>query len=234
MESVGSSKNLLASLAAALDLAIDQAKFRIAVDSKENSFVELRAITQFHVPPELYDWFFNSRAGYRARFWISPEDGTSFNEEIAQALAGVLSRRLPTTVPVRCIEVELQGASRVETDVGARTIPRDVLLRSLTPGASKIWIGERLYGGEAGTITDIGFATLSEAARSPAKLCIPRWAEAAHPTTKEKGEGLRAPFPSPENSWLDLKGGFLNAEGMPGQIKPQDERAKHIHLYGWT
>lgn len=102
------------------------------------------------------------------------------------------------------------------------------------PEASKIWIGERLYSGDGCPITDIGFATLSDAAQSPAKLWVPKWAKAIHPKTGERGEGLRAPFPWPENSWLDLKGGFLNAEGSPMQIKPQDKRADHIHKYGWT
>jgi hypothetical protein len=75
---------------------------------------------------------------------------------------------------------------------------------------------------------------LSDAERSRPKLRVPRWAEAANPRTREKGEGLRAPIPDREQSWLDLKGGFVDAEGNPGQIKPLDERARHIHERGWT
>jgi hypothetical protein len=108
------------------------------------------------------------------------------------------------------------------------------IARSLAPDASKIWICERLYCLDGGSITDIGFAALADAERSLAKLGIPKWTEAINPKTRQKGEGLRAPFPGAEYSWLDLKGGFLDAEGNPGQIKPQDKRAEQIHNCGWT
>jgi hypothetical protein len=151
-----------------------------------------------------------------------------------EALAKVLGCRVPTTLTARKIEVTSNGGMREERDIGSMKITRDELIGSLTPDASKIWICERLYSPDGGSIIDIGLATLLEAAQSSAKLCVPRWAEAINPETGEKGEGLRAPFPCPEKSWLDLKGGFLKADGTPGQIKPQDERADHIHEYGWT
>jgi hypothetical protein len=42
----------------------------------------------------------------------------------------------------------------------------------------------------------------SGAARSPADLNTPKWAETK---TNEKAEGLGAPLPDAEYSWLDLK-----------------------------
>ncbi len=234
LDTCGSPDELVASLEDDLDRALDQDDVRTAVDSKDNAFIERRAIVQFQVSPELYDWFFNARTGYRARFWIGPEVGIAFNKQIAQVLGEVSDRRLPATVPVRKIEVNIESCSRQETDVGAMEIPRDELLASLAPDASKIWIGERLYSREGGAVTEIGFATLLDAEQSPAKLCVPRWAETINPKSGEKGEGLRAPYPTPENSWLDLKGGFLDTEGKPGQIKPQDQRANQIHECGWT
>jgi hypothetical protein len=234
LESPWSPQDLLGSLVEALNGAADRGELRITVDSKRNAFTELRAIVQFQVTPELYDWFFNARTGYRAQFWIDPKVGLAFNRQIVEELTEALSRQVSAKVRARRIEVTSEHETRQEEDTGMIEITRDELLRSLAPDASKIWMGERLYSRDGGPIRDIGFATLSDAAQNPASLCVPRWAEATNPKTGEKGEGLRAPFPCPENSWLDLKGGFLDAEGNPTQIKPQDERANHIHEYGWT
>jgi hypothetical protein len=170
--------------------------------------------------PELYDWFFNARTGYRAQFWIDPETGAAFNSSIVDALREVLRLRLPAAViTVRCIEVIISGFSREDRDVGAMEVTRDELAKSLSPAISKICIGERLYSVRGEPVAEIGKAVLLEAARSPAKLDVPRWAEARHPKG-EKGEGLRAPFPDLEDSWLDLKGGFLDGEGKTSQFHP--------------
>jgi hypothetical protein len=184
--------------------------------------------------PALYDWFFNARTGYRSRFWTEPNVGLAFNKRIVESMMQVLTRWLPATVIARRIEVIVENGSRQERDAGTIGIDRNEIVRSLAPDASKIWICERLYASNGGSITEIGYAVLSDAERSRPKLRVPRWAEAAHPRTREKGEGLRAPIPDREQSWLDLKGGFVDAEGNPGQIKPLDERARHIHERGWT
>ena len=234
LESCGPPEDLLASLEDALDQAIDGGGLRTAVDSKNNAFIERRTIMQFRLSPHLYDWYFNARTGYRAQYWIGPEAGTAFNKQIAKVLAEVLTHHLPTTVTVRKIDVNVEGDSREENDVGAMEISRDEFLASLAPDASKIWIGERLYSPEGGKVTQIGVATLLDAARSEAKLCVPRWADAINPKSGCKGEGLRAPCPDHQYSWLDLKGGFLDFDGNPGQIKPQDQWAKEIYECGWT
>lgn len=105
LESAGSSDDLVGSLAEALSGAADRGELRIAVDSIRNTFTERRAIVQFRVAPELYDWFFNARTGYRARFWIDPKVGLAFNIQIVETLAAVLSRGEPTTVIARQVEV---------------------------------------------------------------------------------------------------------------------------------
>jgi hypothetical protein len=114
--------------------------------------------------------------------------------------------------------------------MGVITISREEIASSLSPEVSKIWIAEQRYDGPQ--IVPIGFAVLSAAKRYDPKLCVPRWA--ANPATEVTGEGLRAPFPGVDESWLDLKGGFLDAEGKVSQIKSQDERARKIHRCGWT
>lgn len=226
LESANPPEALVAALCEALGSASVPETMRLAVDSKKNKFEELRSIIQFRVVPELYDWFFNARTGYRAQFWIDPETGMHFNEALIGAAVGVLRDKLPDNLRVRRIEV--QDNPRSEWDAGATNISRDRFLASLVPAASKIWIGERLYDAAGGPVELIGEETLRAADESEAKLSVPRWAAAG------KREGLYAPHPAADCSWLDLKGGFLSADGTPQQLKPQEKRARDIHETGWT
>lgn len=217
-------------LAAALDDAIRSGDVRFAIDSRENKFIECRSIVQFAVPVEIYDCFFNARGGYRGKFHIAPDVGTSFNRLIIEAIRPILSTALPESFDVRKIEVLIDNGCRVERDVGSVQIQRDAFLSSLEPNVSKIWICERLYPREDGAVKDIGLAVLTVAERDQPKLGVPRWAK----TKAAHGEGVRAPLPERENAWLDLKGGFSAKNGEAGQIKPQDKRARQIHETGWT
>lgn len=233
LDSSGSPEDLIQHLAASLAAACISGTLRVAVDSKDNTFVACRTIIQFRVQPGLYDWFFNARTGYRAQFWIAPDHGMIFNERVISSLKGVLSECLPGIVTARRIKV-ITTESREEIDCGVSAIPRGELLGSLAPVASKIWICERLYDPEGGPVRNIGFAVLSEAEQSPAKLNVPRWTDAICPGGMQSSEGLRAPWPTDEYSWLDLKGAFLAIDGPAYQLKPQNERADQIHSCGWT
>jgi hypothetical protein len=233
LEFSGSPQRLVEALVDAL-AAVGDDGLRFGIDSEENKFNDWRPIVQFRVAPDLYDWFFNGRTGYRAQFWIAPECGIDFNRRLTAALTSVLARRLPASILARKIEVTTYGASRHEYDVGQMTLTSREFLDSLAPDMSKVWLGERLITGVEGRLTDIGFATLSSAAQSSAKLCVPRWATARNPKTGELGEGLRAPLPCSAKSWLDLKGGFLTADSTPLQIKSPAERAREINELGWT
>ena len=232
LEAAGSSEELVAELAQSLSRKVCLGQVRLAVDSMNNAFSQRRAIVQFYVTPQLYDWFFNARSGYRAQYWVSHAAGMEFNSRVVSKLANVLLGGLPSKVTARRIVVNVEGNSRHEKDTGTMEIKRSELRRSLAPDVSKIWIGERLYGD--GGVTDIGIALLADAARSPAKLRVPRWEEAIHPKSGEKGEGLRAPYPAADSSWLDLKGGFLEAKSSPQQLKSPRRRAEDIHACGWT
>jgi hypothetical protein len=222
-------------LSKALEKALDCDMMRIGVDSVGNEFDECRITIQFKVEVELYDWCFNGRTGYRAQFWISPDTGMAFNTELVRAFGGLLDRRLPEHVEARRIEATFTGGvSREEEDVGGMPTTRDFVHHSLEPNPSKLWICERLIRRDPGKLCDIGFPTLSDAAKRGPKLCVPRWASAINSKTGEPGEGLRAPYPSPEHAWLDLKGGFVRRDGTVWQIKDQAERARALHNSGWT
>ena len=224
LESAGSPDDLTKVLKDALREARACGNIRYAVDSKDKCFTENRSIVQFRIAPDLYDRFFNARTGYRAQFWIDPETGQAFNDELVEAFTAVLREGLPDPVVVRKIEVTPGSDPRDEKDAGSMAIPRDDFLASLQPHASKIWICERLYapgGAVNGGIQQIAAGELIRAL----DLDIPRWAGT---------EGCRAPCPLEDNSWLDVKGGFRGADGGTGQIKPQDRRAKQLHETGWT
>jgi hypothetical protein len=221
-------------LAAALDDAIRNDNVRFATDSKANKLVECRSILQYRVPVDLYDWFFNGYTGYRGQYFVDEGVGTALNRQIIERIADVLRHTLPVFIPVRVIELLPQSGSREEVDVGERVVTRDSFLLSLSPDVSKIWMCERLYSGGPGPVTEqIGIATLIEAGRSRAKLRVPKWNK-RNPDTGEVAEGLRAPSPLPEHSWLDVKGGFLDPNGKLTQVKPQDTRARQLNEYGWT
>jgi hypothetical protein len=233
LEHAGSPQLLLRALSQALEKAIERNTWRIAWNVREGAFVEVRAIVQFQVMPQTYDWFFNARTGYRSRFWIGPTLGCDFNRQVAESLRQVLLLdRLNQNLEARRIVVIYDRASRHEIDLGSVSMCRDELVGSMDPEVSKIWISEWLYSADRQP-DPIGFAVLS-AAQQSAKLGVPKWADAINPSTGDKGEGLRAPYPTQDYSWLDLKGGFLNPSGDPSHINAPDKRASNIHERGWT
>lgn len=228
LEHAGSPHALAEVLARELRKAMECREVRFATDSKRNEFKEWRAIVQFRVKPENYDWFFNARTGYRAQFYRSPAKGIDFNKIVVGSLSKVLSQCLPEAVRARQVDVNPSAP----IDMGTITVTRDVIINSLAPTVAKIWIVEQRYDDEKPC--NVGLVVLSDAARYLPKLSVPLWAKAKNSTTGEIGEGLRALFPSTDMSWLDLKGGFLDAEGNYSQIKPQEKRARQLHSFGWT
>jgi len=103
-----------------------------------------RAIFQFRVPSELYDYFFNSRSGYRAQYWIAPEQGQVANAECLQATWPAMLTTLPDRFEAREIKTENHWTGRKEIDVGGREVLRSFFGESFTHPAAKIWICERL------------------------------------------------------------------------------------------
>ena len=233
LASFGTPAQLIQKLEDALSSADEAGELRIGIDSKDNRFAECRSIVQFRVYPELYDWFFNGRTGYRSRFRIAPELGLHFNGQLMEHLRRALTKRLPLQVFAHRIEVHSERNHRSETGSGILQISRDSYLRSLEPETSKAWICERLIRENGGLSTDIGFAVLSAAERTTAKLDVPRWANATNPVTGAPGEGLRAPYPDAEEAWIDVKGGFVRGQSVQ-QIKQPWARALSIHRRGWT
>jgi len=176
---------------------------RFATDKRD----DWRAVVQFPVLPQLYDLFFNARTGYRAQYWISPENGESKN---AHCIARIKRHLwgLPDHFDAREIVYE---RGMPEQDVGSRSVSRDFFQQSFDNQSAKIWICERHIRGVEGFHTD----TPIEGA---GRLGVKRWA-------------AQAPLPPPHyGTWLDLKGGYLTGD----QGKNRWLRARAIHYTGYT
>jgi hypothetical protein len=233
LEAAGPPEALVEVLRHALDRAIERGEIRIGLDSVRNEFVECRVTVQIPVEVSFYDCFLNSRMGYRAQFWISPDAGMAFNAELARACRDLLALRLPARVRTRRILARFLNDDREEEDVGEITTPLSLIHHSLEPDAAKIWICERLMKGKIGQSDQIWMSIFPYAEQDP-KLSIPRWAFAKNPKNGMIGQGLWAPAPHADNSWLDLKGAFVRKDGTASQIKSQVERARALHELGWT
>lgn len=231
LEMAASSDHLVLALAEAAAHAAERGGLRLAMDSRKNEFTECRSIIQFPIHRDVFDWFYNARSGYRAQYWIGADEGTEFNTAIIRAILSSIGSHLGDLLTVRKIEL-LPGQGRQECDLGELKLTKERFLRSLDPAISKIWMCERRYSNYGKQPEHIGDFELAVAERGP-KLHVPRW-DRPNPDFGTPGEGLRAPYPTEENSWLDLKGGFLAADGTLGQEKRSKVRGQQLHEFGWT
>jgi hypothetical protein len=208
LESAPAFEIIVSQLRAALADALAHKHFRCGIDSYRG---HQRAIFQFWVPSELYDYFFNSRAGYRAQYWIAPEHGQTANAERLCAAWQAMLSTLPDDFEARKIETTNDWDGRKDVDVGSRQVLRSFFEASFNHAAAKIWICERLILGHAGPLQAIPI-------HDGPRLLVQRW-----PTA-------RAPCPWAESTWLDLKGGFVSGE------QPKDPwiRAKDINKLGYS
>ena len=207
----------------ALDNALSEAllrDLRIGFDGIDNNLASPRITIQFPVSSCLYDWFFNSRTGYRAQYWISADTGHKFNVSILSRLRATIERQLRSSnVDGREIWVVQHNDHRKDVDKGPRTESKSTVLQSLSPGLAKIWICERLIQNNGEPPRQMPFGSMDP------KLQIARW----------RGSGLFAPFPEEGSAWLDVKGGYVSANGQVSQPNKSPEfRSQSINTTGWT
>jgi hypothetical protein len=188
-------------IVAALNVAVLGGSVHIGLDQFRQTE---RAIIQFHVGQQLYDWFLNAHTGYRAQFRISWICGQAYNAELVQMLRDELRRDLESKIEVRCLDSF--------EDIGCKRVPRNRILSSLVPELSKVWICTRLIGLD-GNISDLPFS-----------LSGPR-------LVFNEDESWAAPYVSESAAWLDLKGAFLGVCG-PFQIKDPIQRSKDLQRNG--
>ncbi|RTM08240.1 MAG: hypothetical protein EKK33_28870 [Bradyrhizobiaceae bacterium] len=196
-------------LSSTLKRAITAGDYWLGVDHYRGC---TRGIVQFRIQPELYDLFFNARTGYRAQFWTSPRRGLDANADCVAKLTAALKEHLPSQFRAREIVCRTDRFTREDEDAGSCTMASESFFESLDSKFSKIWVCERLIQGKPGPLVSLGEVHLG------IRLDVRRWLTA------------RAPYPSSEFSWLDLKGGFVGGD----QPKSPETRAHDIHYRGWS
>jgi hypothetical protein len=217
LEAAAGSQQLVSTLASALR-SVGPNDRRVGFDGIGNDLTEPRVTVQVRVPADLYDWFYNARSGYRAQFWLSPEDGLRFNEHVVAAMVNELRPFIPESLIGRRLRLVQSDGHREEFDEGPMELGRETVLASLSGVHSKIWICERLIPRELGPSRQLDLGVLGP------RLIVPGWTE----------DGLRAPLPASDSAWVDIKGGFVTKSGEVVQPKSPERRAKAIHETGWT
>ena len=187
---------------AALRRALINRAIRIGFDESGEG---KRAIIQFHLGQQLFDWLFNGHTGYRAQFRIDWKTGHAYNKQLVEMLRDELARALEREIEVRRLNAAFE-------DIGTERVPRSRILESLDPEPSKVWFCRKLIGlgGEVvSLLVDI----------SGPRLVFDEY------------ESWAAPYADEEAAWLDLKGVFLAKSG-PFQIKDPIQRAKDLQRLG--
>ena len=195
---------LLNALEQALDHGLNTSDVRMGLEHAIEQWDDRRAVVQFGVGSDIFDWFFNARTGYRAHFRVHYMHGLEFNSLIIDTVRDRLAR-LPYFVHGRELDSEFK-------DYGAASIPRSFLLTSFVPDLSKIWYcSERIrrYGGIKCLPIGVGGPRLL----LEGDVC---WA---------------ALYRADDSAWLEVKGAFLGKAG-PYQPKDPVDRAKQLQATG--
>jgi hypothetical protein len=207
LEATEHSDALVESLRNALQEAIVRPNgVRLGREHLDTDWNHVRAVVQFHVGTNLFDWFFNARTGYRAHFRAHYKCGLRFNNRIVEAFLPILDAGFPEMVRVREIGTGF-------TDCGASKAPKSFLSSSLAPYVTKIWSCTKRIG-PAG-----GIEVLPIGVGGEPKLLL------------QDEESWVAFYRHDEAAWLDVKGGFLG-KTRPYQPKNPFKRARKLHDSG--
>jgi hypothetical protein len=203
LETAGLPSALIATLVGAMAEGVSSGAARFGTEVVE----DCRAVIQFQVAPQVFDWFFNGRTGYRAHFRAHPDCGSKFNSQLHEAVRVRLVNILSLSVPARRLDSDFQ-------DRGETVLTKSFMLSSLVPNLAKIWFCTRLIGFD-GVVRDL-----------PLGITGPK-------LLMDGGAEWIAPFRDPSDTWLEIKGAFLGREG-PYQLKNPTDRAHRLHKTGTT
>lgn len=206
LESVESRENLLTELNNAFKKAIEKKTLRIGRESAGKCPSDYRAVFQFPVGTNLFDWFFNGRTGYRAHFKTDPWCGLTFNATAIEGIREIVTNDFPAIVEGWTFE---EGCLNIQS----HEIQKCFLLHSLHPYWSKLWSCDTRIAHPNTLQPNIS--------RTGPKILI-------------GSEEWAAIYPdNDDDAWLDVKGGFLQHD-LLRLYQPKDplERAKNLHTRG--
>jgi hypothetical protein len=189
----------------ALRDAILAGHVRYGFDESSRDSGELRAVVQFPIGRELFDYFFNGHTGYRAQFRIGRENGTAQNAVLVSKLASELSRFVTGPLSARRLSHEF-------SDMGPLTAAADELALSLEPHLSKVWLCDKLIGKGDGVQPLF-------VSRSGPELTFP------------DSDPWKSLYAEDADGWLDMKGAFVGHAGQY-QLKSPNERAANLEKRG--
>jgi hypothetical protein len=178
---------------------------RFGFDESSRDSSELRAVVQFPIGRDLFDYFFNGHTGYRAQFRIGRESGTGQNAALVSQLASELTRSVAGPVNARRLSHEF-------SDKGPLTATPDKLALSLEPHLSKVWLCDKLIGKDGGVQTLF-------VSRSGSELTFP------------DSDPWKSLYAEDADGWLDMKGAFVGHAGKY-QLKSPSERAANLEKCG--
>lgn len=205
LESAGPPEGLVNALASALKSEFDRKNVRWGWENAVDSEGDCRAVIQFQATPELFDWFFNARTGYRAHYRASVELGLSFNSQIIQAIRDCVDANIAGPIAGRELKNDFQ-------DVGPIQIRKRLLLKSLDRKLSKLWLCGKLI------LPKGGIKPIPMGYGGP-KLIL------------NSDRCWEALYLGTEPIWLDCKGAF-SGEAEIYQIKCPLDRARKLHVTG--
>lgn len=129
LETAGTSEELIEAVHKALEKSIITNKVVIGEEPSNKEEMDCRAVIQFYVGPDLYDWFLNARTGYRAQFRRGCSIGLRFNEELIGSMRTCIEKNLPESI----LGWNLKDQNETK-------IHKQFILTSLCPKISKIWL----------------------------------------------------------------------------------------------
>jgi hypothetical protein len=190
----------------ALRAAIETKVARFGVDESGRDSRDLRGVVQFPLGTSLFDWLFNSTAGYRAQFRIGSANGLALNAELIEEVAAELRRFATTDVVIHRYTSEF---------IYKDSTPGKVALVAATmdPKLSKVWACEKLIG-NGGQIQNLFVS------RTGPKQLIPGT------------DPWSSLYPEDADGWLDVKGAFFTSTGHQYQLKSPEERAAKLQERG--
>jgi hypothetical protein len=190
----------------ALHASLSNGSARFGFDESGRNKTHLRAVVQFPIEGQLFDWFFNAHTGYRAQFRYGCENGSAENARLVTILRDEFEGCMQGQVSARCLSPSFD-------DLGPMAATVQDILVSLDPLLSKLWFCERLIGPDGG-VKDL------HVFRTGPKLVFDNGCEP-----------WSSLYADESNAWIDLKGAFVGDGGLY-QLKDPAIRAQGLQARG--
>jgi hypothetical protein len=155
----------------------------------------------------LADLFYNGVCGYRAQYYLSPENGEDANRYAIQQIE-----------PKLLEAARIVGWCKPNPNCSGNILHIDQaqIFASLHFTSAKIW----------GDETESEMSYVTKTADETSQIIAKRWVE----TVKKEARGVKAP----RFSILKFHGAFINNRGEERIPLGKESRSQNLYLYGWS